>query len=354
MPRIWNLFSIGRRRRNEDQLTEMLVWLVDAVPDVGRAILGLAFDDPQIDGDFEVSTQHGVAKGRLDALFVGPTFALVVESKIDSGFGDDQIARYLSWLAREHGHRQRRGLMTLTAHPAEWDLEDARRLGVTGSAHRWEELHEVLEPIAAAPDREPLSSRLVSEFLEMLEEENLIPMKPLEPAEYETWRHASGSVRRFHEYFRECKAAIAEVLEATASPNAWSNNEGYTWQDYLYDDGGKIVVGLQDSDHDRVPRSAARYVPVLWIAVEAKHWPDWTAAKDRLEANPPPGWRLWPKRWWGERPIIWCYLDEVVGQGTFEEQRERLAKACAVGTTWLDGADARSSVAAAASWSKSG
>lgn len=344
MTAVWNLFSIGRKRRNEDQLTEMLVWLVDAVPDVGRAILNLALDDPEINGDLQVTTQHGVATGRLDALFVGPKFALVVESKIDSGLGDDQIGRYVRWLADAHAHRERRALMTLTAHPVVWEFDEACELGVLGSAHLWEELHDLLQPLAATADREPLASRLVSEFLEMLEEEGLIPMKPLEPAEYGTWRHASGTVRRFHEYFRECKAAIADALGATASPNGWSNNEGYAWQDYLYEDGAKIVVGIQDSDHDRVPRSAARYVPLLWVAVEAKHWPDWFAAKDRLEANPPAGWRLWPKRWWGERPNIWCYLDEVLGDGAFEEQRERLASACAAAKAWLDTADARSSV----------
>jgi hypothetical protein len=70
--RVWNLFSIGRRQRNEDQLTEMLVWLVDAVPDVGGALVNFALEASRIDGDMQVTTQYGVAKGRLGAPFVGP------------------------------------------------------------------------------------------------------------------------------------------------------------------------------------------------------------------------------------------------------------------------------------------
>ena len=341
MPGVWNIFAIGRERRNEDQLTEMLVWLVDAVPEVGAAITELAFGDRQIDGDLQVTSQHGVAKGRLDALFLGPGFALVVESKIDSGYGDDQIARYLEWLASTHDHRNHRGLMTLTAHPAAWkhsDVEMALQLGVAGSAHRWEELHVLLEPLAAEPDRDPLEARLIHEFLEMLGEEGLIPMKPLVSDEYQGWRDAWVTVTRFHEFFRDCKGAIGDALGATASSNSESKNAAYIWQDYVCGDGSKIVAGFNASDEEHVARSAARHTPLLWMAVEAKHGPDWAAAKDRLEVAPPVDWHL-GKRWWGERPLVWRYLDQVLGEGSFEEQRTRLAQTCAVGTTWLREAD---------------
>ena len=59
----------------------------------------------------------------------------------------------------------------------------------------------------------------------------------------------------------------------------------------------------------------------------------------RLEADPPEGWRLNPKRWWGERPRVWRYLDETLGAGGFDEQRASLAAACAAGRTWLASAE---------------
>ena len=40
-----NLFLLGRRPGFEDQLTEMLVWPISAVPEVGGAIVQLAFAD---------------------------------------------------------------------------------------------------------------------------------------------------------------------------------------------------------------------------------------------------------------------------------------------------------------------
>lgn len=338
MPEAWNLFAIGRRSRDEDQLTEMLAWLVDAVPEVGGAIVRLAFDEPP-HGSLTVTTQHGIAKGRLDALFIDSASALVVESKIDSGFGDDQVARYLEWLADTHGHKARRGLMTLTAHPAPWsaaDVELADRLGVGRFEYRWEELHDVLDLLVESSDMDELSSRLISEFLDLLGEEGLVPMKPLGADEYAQWRDACLVVRRFHEFFSSCRDAIGDALGASPSATSKSANEGYVWQDFLYDDGSRIVVGVDCTDEERVARSAARRTAVLWMAVEATHLPDWKEAKDRLEATLPEGWSLW-SRWWGERPRIGRCLDEVLGEGSFEEQRQRLATACAVGTAWLRG-----------------
>lgn len=343
MPGVWNIFSIGRHPRNEDQLTEMLAWLIQAVPDIGHSLVGLAFDRGHVDGEIQVVTQHGIAEGRLDALLLGPELALVIESKIDSGFGDDQIGRYLRWLSSAHGHRARRGLLTITAHPAPWsdsDIDLARELEIMRAEHLWEEVHSLFDPLVEEPGREVLAARLISEFLEMLSEEGLIPMKPLAPNEFTQWRDAYRTVRRFHDYFLDCREAIGLELGAEASSK--STNEGYIWQDYVYEDGSKIVVGLGCTDEDRVARSAARRTPILWMAVEAQHWSDWNEAKERLEASPPAGWRPW-KRWWGERPQIYRHLQDVLGDASFEDQRRRLAEACSVGTAWLRAAESHSS-----------
>lgn len=336
----WNLFSIGRKHRAEDQLTEMLVWLVDAVPEVGDALVRLAFGDPAIDGGFDVTTQHGIATGRLDALFVGPTFALIVESKIDSGFGPDQIRRYLDWLDEAHANRRHRGLMTLTAHPASWrpdDVTRAQELGVTRSERRWEQLHELLGPIADGGSGDELESRLVREFLEMLGEEGLIPMRPIEFTELQAWSSAYETVRRFHDFLFSCRDAIGKTLGARASSK--STDEGYVWQDFIRDDGCKIVVGLNCTDSSRMPRSAARQTPILWMAVEASHWPDWAAAKDRLDASPPAGWTSW-KRWgFGDRPQVFRHLEDVILTGSIEQQRQKVADACAAAVLWLQAAE---------------
>lgn len=46
MAKSWNVFSIGRRADDEDQLTEMLAWLAATVPGVRAALMNLAFDEP--------------------------------------------------------------------------------------------------------------------------------------------------------------------------------------------------------------------------------------------------------------------------------------------------------------------
>jgi hypothetical protein len=165
MPESWNIFSIGRERGTEDQLTEMFVWLTSAVPNVGRSVVRLALGDADLDlSEVEASTQHGIAAGRLDALFTSPSLALIVESKLGSSYGNDQLRKYLDWLADEHGGRAARGLMTLTKGPAPWppkDLAHAEALGIVATAGRWEDLHDHLSPIADQPGQDALSSPMI-------------------------------------------------------------------------------------------------------------------------------------------------------------------------------------------------
>lgn len=121
----WNLFRIGRKAGDEDQLTEMLVWLAEAVPEVAAALLRLAFGDRRVEvRKVQLTTQHGIATGRLDALLTSSDIALVIESKLGSTYGDDQIGRYLAWLQAEFRDRPLRGLMTLTAREASWPARD--------------------------------------------------------------------------------------------------------------------------------------------------------------------------------------------------------------------------------------
>jgi hypothetical protein len=341
MPNAWSIFAIGREQGKEDQLTEMLAWLIDAVPAVGRAVVGLALDDPHWGSEIQVTTQAGIATGRLDAVLLGPSFALVVESKLDSDFHDDQIKRYLDWLEETHGERATLGLLALTKHPVSADqrAEIDGRPVVTGSAHLWEELHASLGSLVESPDQEPLSSRLIEEFLAMLTEEGLIPVPAIRTDELTAWRDAWVAVERFHRFFSECKAEIGAALDAQPITNSAAARAAYVYQDYRFRDGARIGVGIDASDEKNVPTSVARRTPVLWMSVEASHRDDWPAVADRLDAAPPPGWTTWRPRWWG-RPIVRRYLDEVIGEGTFEEQRARLAETCAAGADWLRAAEA--------------
>lgn len=75
--------------------------------------------------------------------------------------------------------------MTLTEHSAPWPadgLAHAASLNVRAAARRWEDLYVALEALTTdttSADFDGLAVRLVQEFLDMLTEEGLIPVKPL-------------------------------------------------------------------------------------------------------------------------------------------------------------------------------
>ena len=126
MARDRNIFLLGRREGAEDQLTEMLVWLAAAVPEVGCATVALALPGIAVEASqLTISTQHRIVTGRLDALFKSDELLLVVESKLDTDYGDGQLRKYLNWLGEEANGR-RAGLMTLTAKNALWPRDDVR------------------------------------------------------------------------------------------------------------------------------------------------------------------------------------------------------------------------------------
>jgi len=339
----WNLFSIGRRRGYEDQLTEMLAWLASHVPPVATALVQLAVGGSEEEdlADVEVDTQVWIAGGRLDLVLKGRRFLVVVESKLGSDYGPDQLPKYLTWLAERPGDYDTLALMTLTEKVARWPppaLERASEVGIAPCERRWEELHDLLEPLADGPDSS-LEGRLVREFLEMLTEEGLIPMKPLTGSELGTaWSESRTVVRRYHEFFRACQSAIADALGATPVSNSKSEHFDYIWQDFLRADGTRLVVGIWYTD-EGVPIKPPVYTgaPIVWMAAQVKEWPEAADAECWLEEHPPAGWLARGKRWW-ERPEVWCYLSDAVGEGTFDEQRERLARRCGEGAAWVEAA----------------
>ena len=133
VPTAWNLFRLGRAAGKEDQLTEMFAWLASAVPEVIPLIVRLAFEDvAAAAGRIEVSTQQAIVGGRLDAVFTSENTALVVESKLQSEYGEGQIRKYLDWLAEQHDERPHRGLMTLTANLAPWPKSEKEHAEAAG------------------------------------------------------------------------------------------------------------------------------------------------------------------------------------------------------------------------------
>jgi hypothetical protein len=114
-----NIFRIGRRPDDEDQLTEMLAWLCEMVPEVRAAIFKLA-GAPVSDSDtITVRTQHPIPGGCLDALLETDGTALILESKLLSPYRPDQLEKYCRWLTANRPDK-RRCLLTLTKVEDPW------------------------------------------------------------------------------------------------------------------------------------------------------------------------------------------------------------------------------------------
>jgi hypothetical protein len=167
-----NILLLGRRLHAEDQLTEMLVWLAEAVPAVGAAVVRLGLGDVELDlAQLSCSTQHSIAQGRLDAIFETESLVLVVESKLHGEYGDDQLTKYRHWVGNHRAERRDRGLMTLTERLEPWPLQDAALasgLGIVAATRRWQDLFDVLSEGSKDPDHDPLASKLIREFLDTL------------------------------------------------------------------------------------------------------------------------------------------------------------------------------------------
>ena len=176
---------------------------------------------------------------------------------------------------------------------APWPRGDhpyAVKHGILGTAHLWEELHEALEPLTSTGSVEPLKARLISEFLAMLSEENLVPIKPLTTEETgPAWAEAWALLRRYREFFHACKAAVEERTVALPVPGSLSDRGDWFWQDYQYADGARMVLGLLYTDeNERLPPGAHRRTPVVWFGIEAKNLPDWKVRAAWMDGNPPP------------------------------------------------------------------
>lgn len=363
-----NIFAIGRDRRRgrEDQLTEMLAWLAQSIPAVALTLFHAALGDVNADaGEIQVATQQGISvaadaaaaaaaeDGQLDLVVEAPGAIVVVESKLQSGFGRGQIQKYLRWLASTHAATPHKALMTLTQHPAPWSSADRRlaaQVGVEPIERRWAAMHvELSELVTCTQTADPAAAALIGQFLDMLRGDGIEPVRPLSDDELGTaWAQGRTPPGRFHAFFSECKPLIAELIGAQAHPNQWSELDTAPlrpFQTFNWPDGrGRAVVGLSRSRGSAVQAEPSP-TPIVWVAVEAHPPPRFGATRLRRL-----GWQeggLWDTdkrtvvdRSWASAsatllPRVWQDLQTAASGDTFEAQRERLCRVCAAAVSHL-------------------
>lgn len=161
----------------EDFCTEGLAWCLRLSREFKREFLGLVrskLSKKQLlfpsDADgmtAGVETQFGFsrdeAKGRFDLKISDPSdgFSLVVEVKVESDLGDEQIDNYLKQLRGE-----REFLISLTKWPIRRKLE-----GKLDAALRWGDVQNLLEQTGLQ------CNFMLKQFAEFLKEQGMFPMK---------------------------------------------------------------------------------------------------------------------------------------------------------------------------------
>lgn len=321
----------------------MLVWLASTVPAVGQAVVRLALE--AVDGDAtpeDAWTQHGIAGGRLDAVLASPpAFIVVVESKLGSGYGEGQLRKYMDWLATNHGDCVQRALMTVTKRPEPWPASDqahAAEIDIVAAPRQWADLHAVLQVIADESE-EGVATRLLRDFVEMLADEGLVAVEPL--AEHEltdAWRRSVLVIEHFRAYFRGCQDALAEALHAQPATKRQPPSPQHVYCDFVTPSSEWIGVGIDCYDGELTPRAKpVQNKPIIWLAVEAEAWGNWSAVRPWLDAHPPEHWTVNRQGKWG-RAMAWRYLSDVAGLGSLDSQRTGLVAAASDARAWLEAA----------------
>lgn len=200
-----NIFLIGRRgnERDEDQLTEMLAFLWQEVPEklvAWLASLGLLGES----GAVEVETQFVLPSGkRPDIAIMAPGRCILVESKLGSGFGGTQIPDYLDYLGGLEGLR---ALVLLTERPESVppDLQArSQALNVVLISNRW---HDMAEHIGDSGDES-----LAGDFVHLLVREGLVKPTPFEADDWNAWNAGYNVLLRADAFLDELDPLVKRL-----------------------------------------------------------------------------------------------------------------------------------------------
>ena len=176
-----------RRARYEPQLTQALAGLFTAEPRVAAAFVRLLLAHPDLKrpvdvsdlpAEFACAPEERFSGGRLDLRFRAPDWDVIVELKIDAGYGLDQIDRYVGALGQaRHSH-----LVALTRTVPLYGEE------TTSPAWRGSILwRRVLAGLSALPIQNQSLAHQWSALLHVLEEEGSMGFTKPDPDLFATY-----------------------------------------------------------------------------------------------------------------------------------------------------------------------
>lgn len=200
-----NLFRIGRkgRRGDENQLTEMLAYLLQEEPQcIAEIASELGIGDEQ---GWRLDTQRAIPKGFLDLTMYVPGRAIVIiESKLGSTTDYPQLSKYIAY-ARDVRASLKFVVLT-TQHPHAWPLgieKFAEEANVMLLQLRWQKVADALRRVGTT---------LPTDFVDMLDEEGLAMPAGVSPEDWEVWNRGNEVTRRLGRLLQEATPDLIRLV----------------------------------------------------------------------------------------------------------------------------------------------
>jgi hypothetical protein len=266
-----NLFRIGRRRGDENQLTEMLAYVCQEQPEIAtRWLTNLAIGTA--DNVWDVDTQFVLPSGkRPDLIMRCDKKTVAVESKLESGFGATQLDDYLDYLEGLSGER---ALVIVTKYRESGAAAAARaaELGIGCVLTRWQDFTDLIP--------EPGAESLVGDFAEMLIWEGLVKPEALTRSDWVSWNAGYRIFLRLGVLLEEMTPHVLALW-----PELSASSPGLTkrWVYRLWkSDSLQVGLGFGAAQSDSDPQTE----PIIFAMA-------WNPAASKEEARAAVGGRGW-------------------------------------------------------------
>lgn len=205
-----------RNTRSETELTRALAAVLDAEPEMAAEFVRLVVrkakhadrvDLTALPARLRCSTEDKIAEGRADLTFADEEhrWHVIFELKIDAGYGDDQIGRYLR---SSRPSADRFVLASITRNvPTHGDdeVDDARWAG----SARWAKL---LPELKALRPRNPMLAEQWPLFLEVLEKEGSMGFTHADTDLFKAWANYVPAREHMIDFVDTVRQPLLEVL----------------------------------------------------------------------------------------------------------------------------------------------
>jgi hypothetical protein len=305
-----NLFLIGRRPYDENQLTEMLAYVLQGAPELVSALLDAA--DCRADAaDWDVETQRTTDDGRRPDLWLTADDALVVlEIKLGATYSDSQPLDYFRHLEKQPQGTRALVLLTATKDvpPAEVVNAAAANPQVQLCHLRWQDLYTSFSE----------SGRLGQDFAAVLAKEGLMKPPALGSDDYAAWKRGMEAAQHLRLLLEEASDELAALLPGAIRRSTPSIRERHVQRQFDFE-RAQFIVGFLISRSPRDPQGApVVYVPVSNRTLEDAERGERAKAANRALRAIRPSWEtsLNFEAW----PTAIAPIEEVLAGDDFADQ----------------------------------